>query len=351
MESCLTCKVCCRFPERYSPLIPFFLDKEKGSYYGCRIDVVESIDGYICPYFLPDKNICSIYSKRPLDCKLYPFMVTYDDTYKKVILVLDNNCPYVKGFKFVDSIEISSPNIAFINDPQPNTVFVKELPELTEFVFGKTGRFRKLRIEDGHIIPYLWKDIMNILYDEETKDVYYNFKQFPKNDKDYIYLRKDLVELKGDKYKDKRNLCNYFQKNYSYKIQRFFPSNEHLILYRKWAEDKTNPYEKQLAEDSFFFHKRAFMDFNKLGLAGIEIWIDNKLSGYTFGFGLNKDTFTILGEIVEKKYKGINQFIFREFCEILSDNYIHINTMDDSEIEGLRKNKISYRPIHSGFPT
>lgn len=340
MEYCLTCEICCRFPERHSQLIPFFMGRERGTYYGCRIDVIKHGDGYICPYFLPNENRCSIYEKRPLDCRLYPFMITYDETYRKVILVLDNHCPYANPVR--NPIEITEPDIGFINDPQPNTTFVKELPELSEFVFGKTGRFRKLRLEDRHIIPYLWKDIMNVLYEEETGKVYYNFRQY--TNKDYIYLKRDLSELKGDRYKDKRNLCNYFEKNYSYKTIGLLPSDEHLILDNKWAGNKTNTYQRQLAEDSFFFHRRAFIDFNKLGLEGIEIRIDNKLTAYTFGFG-REDTFYILGEIADQNYKGINQFIFREFCRLLPSSYIYINTMDDSGIEGLRRNKLSYRPI------
>lgn len=345
MPPCLTCKICCRFPERYSPLIPFFMGKERGSYYGCRIDVIKSGDGYMCPYFLPRKNRCSIYEKRPLDCRLYPFMVTYDNSYKKVILVLDNHCPYPDNFTPVDPIETTEQDIGFINDPQPNTTFVKELPKLTEFVFGKEGRFRKLKLEDGHIIPYLWKDIMNVLYEEDTGEVYYNFKQYPSND--YIYLKRDLVELKGDRYKDKRNLCNYFQKNYSYKIDRLSPSEEHLNLYKRWTGKDADTYQKQLMEDSFFFHRRAFIDYNKLGLDGIEIKIDNRLAAYTFGFG-SSDAFYILGEIADQRYKGINQFIFREFCRAIPDNYTYINTLDDSEIEGLRMNKLSYHPITNG---
>lgn len=343
MEQCLTCKICCRFPEKNSPLIPFFMGRERGDYYGCRVDTIRYGDGYICLHFLPEKNRCSIYEKRSLDCRLYPFMVTYDETYKKVILVLDNHCPYAKAFT---PIEITKPDIGFINDPQPNTTFITELPELTELIFGKTGRFRKLRIEDGQIIPYLWKDIINVLYEEETGEVYYNFRRYRNND--YVYLKKDLIELKGDSYKDKRNLCNYFEKNYPYNMAPLCPSEEHLCLYKNWAENKTEPYQRQLAEDSFFFHRRAFIDFNRLGLEGIEIRIDNRLAGYTFGFGKDS-TFYILGEITDKRYKGINQFIFREFCRILLDTYIYINTMDDSEIPGLRQNKLSYRPVYSGF--
>lgn len=356
-DKCLSCNICCRFPERYSPFIPFFMGKERGAYYGCRIDVIRHGDGYICPYFQPEKNRCSIYDNRPLDCRLYPFMITYDNRYKKVILVLDNHCPYSKELiKFknpIDSKEITEQNIGFINGPQPGTIFLNELPGLTEYIFGKTGKFRKLRLEDGQIISYLWRDIMNVLYDEGTHKVYYgtqgNFKRFPIESKDYVYLRKDLIELKGVRYKDKRNLCNNFGKNYSYKIEMLSPSDEHLNLYKEWAENKIkkgiNQYQQQLIEDSFFFHRRAFLDFNALGLEGIEIRIGNKLAGYTFGFRLNNETFCILGEITDIKYKGINQFIFREFCRVIPNNYKYINTMDDSEIEGLRKNKLSYHPI------
>lgn len=358
MEQCLICKICCRFPDRHSPLIPFFLGKERGTYYGCRIDVIKYGSGYICPYFIPEKNCCSIYNTRPLDCRLYPFMITYDDTYKKVILVLDNNCPYGEEFIRPDEVDIIEQDIGFINDYQPDSIFVEELPKLTEFVFGKSGRFRKLRLEDKHIVPYLWKDIMNVLYDEETQEVYYNFKRFSNNNnKDYIYFRKDLVELKGDRYRDKRNLCNYFQKNYTYTIEKLSPTDEpspctqglgeHLNLYRKWAEGKkdTDKYTQQLIEDSFFFHRRAFLDFDRLGLEGIEIRVDNKIVGYTFGFRASSNTFYILGEITDRDYKGINQFIFREFSRRISEDCIYINTMDDSGISGLRSNKMSYRPV------
>lgn len=362
MEFCLRCDICCRFPERNSPLVPFFLNKEKlettpgffgfGTHYGSRIDVVRYGNGYICPYFIPEKNLCKIYEKRPLDCRLYPYMVTYDTSYKKVVLVLDNKCLHKEEFPKPQIPPLMEQDIGFINDPQPDTIFIEELDDLTRFVFGSTGRFRKLKIEDGYIIPYLWKDIMNVLYEEETGEVFYgakgNFIRFP-NDGGYVYLRKVLIELKGDRYKDKRNLCNYFEKNYSYNIERLCADmmDQCLGLYKKWAgqkEGQGNEYERALLEDSYYFHRRAFLDFKRLGLEGICIFVEDKLIGYTFGFGRD-DTFYILAEITDRQYKGISQFIFREFCRIISDNYIYVNTMDDSGIEGLKKSKLSYHPI------
>jgi len=48
-------------------------------------------------------------------------------------------------------------------------------------------------------------------------------------------------------------------------------------------------------------------------------------------------------EVVDYKFKGLSQFIFREFaCEM--DEYKYINTMDDSGLINLTKVKKSYKP-------
>lgn len=387
---CLACNVCCRFPEKYSPLIPFFLNDEIkdgkyfpriGTFYGCRINTVKTPSGYACPYFNVSHNSCNIYESRPLDCKLYPFMITYDPSYTKAILALDANCPYAKELaclkeevkKYIDTIQISAQDLGFINDPQPDIIFLCELPHLTKFIFGSSGRLKKLSLKDkevfdgfttdyagdSFIVLYLWKDIMNILWQTENNSLITvhgtndSLIQIPSSQKEYIYKREELIELKGDKYKDKRNLCNYFEKNYRFDIEALEPDENSIdvliSLYEKWAKDKMQKnkgtYYMQLTEDSLFFHKRALLDFKNLDLTGILLNINDALAGYTFGFPLNKNTFCILAETADTQYKGINQFIFREFCRIIPENYQYINTMDDAEIETLHKNKLSYRPL------
>jgi len=277
-------------------------------------------------------------------------MITYDEYYEKVILVLDENCPYAEEIKkfqkeaveFIDGIELGLQNIGFINDYQENTVLLCELPKLTAIFANEKGVIRKIPKEGKSIRQYLWRDIINTAY-------------LDNEDKDYVYLREDILKQSGDKYKDKRNLCNYFEKNYEYKIKKMVAADEEitecLFLYKKWAKSKIDknkdPFFRQLIEDSFFFHRRALLDFNKLDLKGIGIYIKEKLAGYTFGVPICENTFCVLGEITDKEYKGINQFIFREICRIIPDEYEYINVMDDSDIEGLRKNKLSYRPVRN----
>jgi Fe-S-cluster containining protein len=50
--------------------------------------------GFICPFLNAGDNNCKIYSLRPLECQLYPFLIAVRG--KKVILTLDLNCPYIK---------------------------------------------------------------------------------------------------------------------------------------------------------------------------------------------------------------------------------------------------------------
>lgn len=110
-RACLSCEVCCRFPEADSFLRPYFTAEEIGravaagveaSYFsdrnGCQVSLVPNPhgEGYHCPAFDPATSHCRIYDVRPLDCQIYPFAVMWDADRSRAGLGWDTKCPFLR---------------------------------------------------------------------------------------------------------------------------------------------------------------------------------------------------------------------------------------------------------------
>lgn len=169
-------------------------------------------------------------------------------------------------------------------------------------------------------------------------------------EKEYVYARKSLADLAGDKFKSQRSGYNYFIKHYNYQFVDFLPSmkKEGLNLYKVWMQDRMKkidePVYQGMLKDNLSTHKIAIENYQALGLTAKAVLINGEVKAYSFGFGLNRDTFCIMAEICDPGIKGLAQFIFREFVKVLKD-FSFINTMGDSGMANLRRAKLSYRPI------
>lgn len=167
---------------------------------------------------------------------------------------------------------------------------------------------------------------------------------------EYLCKREDLVELKGNNFKPKRASYNYFVKHYRYEYLPYQLKyrNDCLKLYKRWMKErKINNQDKVyqgMLEDGFKCLEITLSNYAKLGFVGQVVKVKGKLAAFTFGFKLNQETFCISHEVADLKYKGIAQFIFREFCVELKD-YKYINIMDDSGLENLKRVKLSYHPL------
>ncbi|MDD3345249.1 MAG: YkgJ family cysteine cluster protein [Candidatus Omnitrophica bacterium] len=106
-EFCMKCKGCCRFKEQDSVWSPCLLDEEiqvlldRKDIPPASISINRRIQpvsapcesGFICPFLGVGDNKCAIYSARPFECQLYPFLINLRKG--KVLLTVDLNCPYV----------------------------------------------------------------------------------------------------------------------------------------------------------------------------------------------------------------------------------------------------------------
>jgi Fe-S-cluster containining protein len=134
---CLSCDVCCRFPERDSSFRPFFTGSEiqqaiawgiDPSFFadsaGSQVEPVPnpSGEGYLCPAFDPETSHCRIYEVRPLDCQIYPFVVMWDKGRQVVHLGWDTTCPFLFDQSSVTEIHSSHPTTATRSYVLPETL-------------------------------------------------------------------------------------------------------------------------------------------------------------------------------------------------------------------------------------
>jgi hypothetical protein len=210
-------------------------------------------------------------------------------------------------------------------------------------------------------IEYVHENLLEgfVNYLEEGTEIFELLKDFLIEKKlvDYIYKTIDLIELKGDLYKSKRNEINKFQKIYPNHTIEIIDIDKHkdgiLQLFNKWVKDRTIYMPKEEVEvflDGIYFErfaiKRLLNDYKKLDVIGIVIYIDDEIKGFTVGEKINDTTSSVIIEKTDFEVLGCAQFIFREFCKILFENYntLYINVGDDMGFENLKKVKMSYRP-------
>lgn len=174
---------------------------------------------------------------------------------------------------------------------------------------------------------------------------------------DYIYKIDDLIELKGDAYKSKRNEINRFKKAYpNFRIEILdtdIHSNLIMNLFNKWVSDRTKYMPKEEVEnfmDGIYFErfaiKKILNEYKNLDIVGIVLFIDDELKGFTVGEKINDLTSSVIIEKTDFEVLGCAQFIFREFSKYLKEQFssTYINVGDDMGFENLKKVKLSYRP-------
>jgi hypothetical protein len=174
---------------------------------------------------------------------------------------------------------------------------------------------------------------------------------------DYIYKVDDLIELKGDQYKSKRNEINKFKKVYENFRVEILDISKHkdgiTNLFNKWVSDRTKYMPKEEVEtflDGIYFErfaiKRLLNDYQNLDVVGMVLYIDDEIKGFTVGERINETTSSVIIEKTDFEILGCAQFIFREFTKYLKEIYNseYINVGDDMGFENLKKVKMSYRP-------
>lgn len=168
---------------------------------------------------------------------------------------------------------------------------------------------------------------------------------------DYLYSAEALAALAGDRYKSQRALCNRAAREQAITIEPYRADYraDCARLYRRWAEQKRNgrldQMGKLLLEDAEPAHALVFQEYERIGLSGTVVRVNDDIVAYTFGYWLTPQTWCILLEVANRSIPGLAQWVFRETCRTaMAQGAVYVNAMDDAGLPGLRAAKSAYRP-------
>lgn len=166
---------------------------------------------------------------------------------------------------------------------------------------------------------------------------------------DYVYSTQDLIELKGRDYHSKKNHLNYFLNQYQYQYVELTSAMAdeamqfiHAFNERKNLQDK---HERELLEMEEEAMKDVFCNIETLGYLAGAILIDGKIEAISIGGYLGKKTVTVHVEKANTEFRGLYQAINNEFCKHVASHVKLINREEDMGLSGLRKAKLSYKPV------
>ena len=184
----------------------------------------------------------------------------------------------------------------------------------------------------------------------ELKEKYSLLKGFElkEQNKDYIYRTKDIIELKGKKYKDKRNKRNFFINNYNFKVKEYSPEKHKkgcIDLLSRWKNQKQVKREdlEKLKADVNANRKVLEIGYN-LDVRGMVVLVDDKVEGYIFGEQTNEQICTLFFGKSNLEIKGLSQFIYGEFLNRFFGNCKLVNDGEDWDVKYLEHSKMSYNP-------
>ncbi len=189
---------------------------------------------------------------------------------------------------------------------------------------------------------------------ESLKGIYgENVEIFENRDAyDYIYQASDLMGLVGKKYSAKRNHINKFLNTYGesweYRDIDFSSSEDKrmvLDFQNKWKDGKDSE-DADVFEDEYVVVEKLFRYADVLGMKGGLLFAESELVAFTLGAKTNDTVFDVLIEKADISYDGAYPMINNQFAKANFTDVSFVNREEDLGIEGLRKAKMSYYPVH-----
>lgn len=170
---------------------------------------------------------------------------------------------------------------------------------------------------------------------------------YNRDNADYLYLSEKLITLSGKKYHGKRNHINKFKElNPDWNYERLTDENvqECIEMAREWGiqNECDSDFNKKTELEVTF---RYLEHYKTVGVVGGVLRVAGKVVAFTLGEPICKDTFAVHIEKAFADIQGAYPMINQQFVADYATDYMYINREEDMGSEGLRKAKLSYRPV------
>lgn len=163
---------------------------------------------------------------------------------------------------------------------------------------------------------------------------------------DYLYESRNMVEFSGKKYATQRNHINRFDRDYpDWTFERM--GVEHVeevrAFFQKLTEQRSKEGDTAREEEEKVFE--VLDHFEEYGFLGGLLRVQGEIVGLSMG-EIVRDTLFVHIEKANTELSGVYQKLVQCFVrEFVNENVCYINREEDVGDPGLRKSKMSYRPL------
>jgi len=164
---------------------------------------------------------------------------------------------------------------------------------------------------------------------------------------DYLYDRKELVELSGNRFHKKKNLLNQFKNKYE---AVYLPFGPEMVAQAKGMQEDWCTWRDCEGKDTLAAENKAIAkvldNWQQLsGVTGGGLRVDSTLAAYTVAEVMPDNSLVIHFEKACPDFKGSYQAINQMFLANDPSPCTLVNREQDLGDEGLRKAKLSYNPV------
>ena len=200
---------------------------------------------------------------------------------------------------------------------------------------GQVFQLHNITREDFEKLEELYPRRFDIRYEREYAD--------------YVYEAEKLASLSGKKYHSKKNHVNKFMKLYpdwSYEPITQNNIEECFQMALRWRElNGCEADEDKHAEICVTLNYLRL--FEELGMRGGALRVNGEIVAFTLGeaVGNRKDTLVVHIEKAYAEIQGAYTMINQQFALHEGKGFLYLNREEDMGEEGLRKAKLSYKPV------